>query len=215
MKYFALTFILIVIIGCNNKQNKSNEPVSQTVITTKKADVKQKRQRSGIEEYQNLRSGKYAPDSTFNFETAKVYEINCRGECPTRSLFTERTGRAKNISKEAFTRLMKILITYDKDENPLTYIGICLDCNHYDTNIDMRFEGKHPDGTPKYMGGYTKAARKAIRNFLYDIEFTYPPDGGYHWMFDDLEGIRQEMKDLGIDSTEIEQRVRRAGYEFR
>ena len=236
MKYFAVTLILVGIIGCNNEQSKSNEPISQTITTSKKIDEIRKRTRSGIEEYQRLKGGRYPMDSIFNFERVKVYEISCRGECPPRVLFTERTGREKVISKEEFKRLMGILnnrssygsnsaacyypaiavITYDKDENPLNYIGICLDCNHYDTNIpDMRFEAKHPDGRPKYMGGYTRAARKAIRNFLYDIDFPYPPDGGYHWMFDDLEEIRQEMRDLGIDSVEIEERVLRAGYEFR
>lgn len=234
MKYFVVILIFIGIIGCDNQQDKSPEPTIKPVVIPQKQDSKWERLRVGTKEYAKLSKSRYATDSVFNFASAKVYEIHCPGECHVRSLFTKRTGKTKTISKETFKGMMEIIadptsydfgsaacfhpsaaiITYDAEENPIAYFGICLDCNTYNTNISLDFNEVYDEkyDSYHYKSGFSKIGRKHIRSVFRAIDFEYPY-GGYASMFDDLEDVKQEMKDLGLDSLEIEKRILDAGYE--
>jgi len=230
MKYIVLIVISVMLTACDSRQ--SNE---SSGITSNERDSKIKTRLTGMKEYRKLEKKTYASDSIFDFETAKIYEIYCPGECHERSLFTKRTGKMKNISKKTFKQMMNIfsdsttyalgsaacyhpsiaIITYDVDKNPMFYFGICLDCNNYDTNMAMDFNEIYDEELDEYYykSGFSTIGRRQIRSIFREIDFEYP-GGAYSAMFDKMEDVIEEMRHQGLDSTQIKQRIDRMGYEL-
>ena len=230
MKYIIWAVITIVLFSCDMQQSSESSAITQEEISNKR-----KAYRKGMKEYKKLERKTFSSDSVFDFETAKVYEIHCPGECSNRSLFTKRTGRMKDISKEIFKQIMSTLsdstsyamgsaacyhprmaiITYDEKENPMFYYGICLGCNNYNTNMNLDFTEIYDEELDKYYpkSGFSAIGRQQIRSIFRKIDFEYP-GGGYSAMFDEMEDVIEEMQHQGLDSTQIKQRIDRMGYEL-
>lgn len=204
-----LYFIVgLALIGCNSKNEK---------VVESKTNIPQ----NPIGEYNKLKKTIYAVEDVLNHSQVKAYGINCPGECGVRSLFTKRNEKVHTLNKEKFNRLIEILnnpnsygavtsacyhpsvgiITYDENETPLSYIGICLTCNNHESNIELDIGANENNG---YKYGYSPEGRKLLRIFLNEIEFD---ESGTVSSFDYKEDRIKYLESKGMTEIEIQEEI--------
>lgn len=245
LSYCIGILLIVLTIGCkeqpgNNFPAEKPEELTQNQIEGKEKralEAKKKRERraTGIKEFEKLSKRKFSADSVFVYDIAKIYEIDCGGECFASSLFRERGEKEKTLSRKEFKQLMEVIdkkstytfngaacfhpkvgvVTYNEEQYPLVYYGICLECNNYTTNLIFEFSPYFDKslGKKRKLYGFSKSGRKQIRNVLREINFEYP-FGGYSGMFDDSLIVRSEMIELGLDSTELEKQIDGIGFQY-
>ena len=183
MRYSLKAKVMISIwlgvfaIGCNEKDRSKirNEQINRNHHTSK---------------YLNLEASNYTVKDVSLHTKIKIYGINCPNECGVKSLFTKRTDKVKTLTQNEYERLITIvnnpnsygastfacyhpsvgIISYNENEKPLSYIGICLTCNNHESNIKLNVGADEKNG---YKYGYSPQGRKLLRTFLNDIGFDH------------------------------------------
>jgi len=220
--------ILLLIWGCNSPTSDSEykTPLVSDSTTFQDKQTIDDINRLGLKEFRKLYTA--SSKSIFDFSTVNIYEIYCPGECHVKSLFTNRTDQAISINKKQFEEIVSILtdtttfqlgsaacyhpsvaiITYDEQKNPLNYVGICMDCNNYQSNIDFEVNYVIDEEYGRILkSGFTKSGRKRLRAYFRNVKFKYP-DGGYSPGFDDSLSVRKELIEIGMDSAELDEKMK-------
>lgn len=207
-KTILYSLIGLLLMGCNSKNEK---------VVESKTNISQ----NPIDEYNKLKQSVYSVEDVISHYQVKAYGVNCPGECGVRSLFTKRNEKVYTLNKEEFKRLIKILnnpnsygavtsacyhpsvgiITYNENETPLSYIGICLTCNNHESNIELNIGANEDNG---YKYGYSPEGRKLLRTFLNEIEFD---ESGTISSFDYKEDRIKYLESKGMTEIEIKEEI--------
>lgn len=169
----------------------------------------------GRKEYKLLSEVKLSNSfKTKDFAKVEVFELNGRGNYGAASVFQFRTGNYCEIDLNDANELLKLLnnkksygnsiaacfdpriglVFYDKLNNPIKYVSICLACNYLKAVPTLEYRDY-------VQRGFSLKTRKQLHKLLQKWGF---PDENYSELFDDEELFIDYLKTRGLSGQEIE-----------
>lgn len=131
------------------------------------------------------------------------------------AIFSQRTGEYKELSQERVTDFLELLnskksygnstaachdpriglVFYDENENPCSFLSLCLSCNNIYTKPELKLDLESNDG-------FSLKSRKKLHAIFEEWGF---PDENYSFLFDDFELYKKDMQKEGWSEKEIKE----------